>query len=177
MFGSIGKALNQITGATNSSNAAFSQSRMLANMSYAQQKEFAQNQVQWYADDLEKAGYNRALSTGASSAGSGGSIGNSGNTGTGNLLDVVGMINNTRLTNAQIDKINAETDNIDEDTEIKGTGIIGATLGTQNVKKFRKRVETEKNSAKKLMNKSAREHWNDFKKHIKENTPLGMLIN
>lgn len=143
MLGSIGKALNQITGATNASNAAYSQSKSLANMSYAQQKEFAQNQVQWYANDLEKAGYNRALSTGASSAGSGGSIGNSGNIGNGNLLDVVGMINNTRQTNAQIklmekqgqaDIINANANatNAKTNRSVANTGKLGKYIGSQN---------------------------------------------
>lgn len=146
MFGSIGKALNQITGATDSSNAAFSQSKTLANMSYAQQKEFAQNAHQWEMQDLQKAGLNPALTTGASSAGAiagGGSTGNSGNVGSGNLLDVVGMINNTRLTNADIKlkeqegqaaliNANANSTNAKTNRSVANTGKLGKYIGSQN---------------------------------------------
>lgn len=102
----VGSAMNHITGVTSSSNQAFSQSKYLANLSYQQQKEFAQNAHQWEMQDFEKAGLNPALTTQSSSAGavaSGGDIGTSGYAGTsaGNpILDIIGAINTTNQTNA-----------------------------------------------------------------------------
>ena len=108
ILSSIGKGLNDFFGATSASNAAFSQSVQLANQSFANQKEFAQNQVQWYADDLQKAGFNRALATGASSVGSGGATGGTGSAVANNasllgmIAEIVDMKNSTKMTNAQV---------------------------------------------------------------------------
>ena len=109
LFSSVGKAINSLTGATSASNQAYKQSVNLANMSYQQQKEFAQNAHQWEAEDLKKAGYNPALTTGASSSGAiagGGSTGGSGSavhSGIDLLSSIAGTINQTKQTNANID--------------------------------------------------------------------------
>lgn len=115
LFSSAGKALNKITGASDSAKTAYSQSIGLANLSYKQQKEFAQNAHQWEMQDLEKAGLNPALTTGASSASSiagGGDVGNNGNIGAGQgigiLSDIVNTVNNTKVSNAQANNQNAQ---------------------------------------------------------------------
>lgn len=106
LFGGIGNALNAFTGATDASDRAFGQSKYLAGLSYKQQKEFAQNAHQWEAEDLKKAGFNPALTTGASSAGAiagGGSTGGSGSavsSGIDLISSIAGTINQTRQTNA-----------------------------------------------------------------------------
>lgn len=113
MFSGVGGFLNDITGASSAQNKQYQHSKALADRSFAQQKEFAQNQVQWYADDLEKAGFNRALSTGASSAGSGGATSGSTSAVTSGLDllgGIVGAINQTRQTNAQTEQAGANSE-------------------------------------------------------------------
>lgn len=111
---SVGGILNDLTGATSASNAAYSQNRQLASLSFQHQKEFAKNAHQWEMEDLKKAGLNPALTTGASSAGSiagGGSTGGSASPVTGGglsaLSDIAGTINQTRQTNANVDQLDA----------------------------------------------------------------------
>lgn len=116
LFKSIGSFLNDFTGATSASNAAYSQSRSLANLSYQHQKEFAQNAHQWEMEDLKKAGLNPALTTGASSAGSiagGGSTGGQGqaqSSGIDLISTLAGTINQTRQTDAQINQAGAQSE-------------------------------------------------------------------
>lgn len=106
LLGSVGSMINDVTGVTSSSKQAFGQSKYLANLSYKQQKEFAQNAHQWEMQDLANAGLNPALTTGASSAGSiasEGQVGNTGFTGTSagvTPMSIIDAINVTRQTNA-----------------------------------------------------------------------------
>lgn len=105
---SMGGLLNDITGAT--SSAALQQKYALQNaaINHAYQKEFAQNAHQWEAQDLQKAGYNPALTaTGGSgaSASGGGSFGGGGGQSAMNPFDIlnsiVGMANQTSATKSQ----------------------------------------------------------------------------
>lgn len=116
---SIGSILNKVTGATAS-----------AKQQNNFQKEFAKNAHQWEMEDLQKAGLNPALTAtgggGASAGGAGGTTGSSGINPIDAIGSMIGLSNQTRETNAMIDKIRAEikninatTDNVDEDTENK----------------------------------------------------------
>ncbi len=109
----IGRIVNAITGASDSASQANKYNKRLANLSYTQQKEFAQNAHQWEALDFDKAGYNPALTTGASSASSiagQGDISNSGAVGSSAMspMDIIGAINGTRATSANNDNLNAQ---------------------------------------------------------------------
>lgn len=113
----IGSFMNSITGATASANKQFKHQMALNNMSYQQQKEFAQNAHQWEVNDLQKAGLNPALSAGGSSAGAiAGGGGTSGTASAGNgsfdpftaIQNVVGAINTTKSTNANNDMLKAQ---------------------------------------------------------------------
>ena len=102
----IGKLMNNLTGVTSSSKQAYQQTAALQNMSYEQQKEFAQNAHQWEMKDLAKAGLNPALTTQASSAGAvagGGSTGGQGNVGTsgGTPMEMIQALNTTSATQHQ----------------------------------------------------------------------------
>ena len=103
-MGSVGGVINSLTGVSSSARQANRYNTALARLSYAQEKEFAQNAHQWEANDLEKAGLNRALTATGSSAGavaSAGGISNSATAGTSaglNPLDIVGMYNQTSAT-------------------------------------------------------------------------------
>lgn len=102
-FSGVGSMLNGITGVTSSANQAFKQNLALANLSNAYSKEFAQNAHQWEMNDLQKAGLNPALTTGASSAGAvagAGGNGNSGSVGTSAMspIDIVSALNQTSAT-------------------------------------------------------------------------------
>lgn len=96
----IGNALNSLTGVSASARQANRYNTALARMSYASEKEFAQNAHQWEMNDLQAAGLNPALTTGASSAGSvasAGGVGNSATSGTSGAtpFDIVNMLNQT----------------------------------------------------------------------------------
>lgn len=111
----IGKALNSITGASESAKQANRYNYDLAQMSYQQQKEFAQNAHQWEMQDLQKAGLNPALTTGASSAGSiasGGSTGGGGSPGNGmDIFSILsGVVNQTRATSANNKNLKAQAE-------------------------------------------------------------------
>lgn len=103
----IGGFLNDLTGVTSSSSQAFRQSRALSNLSFEQEKYFAENAHQLEAQDLAKAGYNPALTatnSSASSIASSGGTGNAGFTGTSaglNPLQLIDAFNSTRATSAQ----------------------------------------------------------------------------
>lgn len=114
LWSSVGGFLNDITGVSSASNRAYNQSTKLSNLSFEQEKYFAQNAHQMEAQDLLKAGYNPALTTGASSAGSiasDGGTGNAGYTGSSagiNPLSIIDAINTTKQTNADT-KLKEET--------------------------------------------------------------------
>lgn len=155
MLGSIGKALNSLTGASASQSKAHQSSKSLANLSYEQQKEFAKNAHQWEMEDLQKAGLNPALTTGASSAGAiagGGATGGSsaGSSGGLNLLSTIADIyNNTRLTNAQIDQLDAQTEGIDANTDQTEGGLLSRILGTGMTNKIKEiQINRKATSAK-----------------------------
>ncbi len=97
---SIGKILNNVTGATSA-----------AKQQNAYQKEAAQNQVQWRAQDLEKAGFNRALAAteGATAGGFGGAPATSGVNPIDLINSIVGMENQTSATEAQNGLLKAQT--------------------------------------------------------------------
>lgn len=100
LFKSIGGFLNDITGATSA-----------AQNQYANSKEFAQNAHQWEVQDLKKAGFNPALTTGASSAGSiaGTSTGGqqSGVNPFTTIQEIAGTINQTKQTSANTNQAEA----------------------------------------------------------------------
>lgn len=105
-LGSIGKAINSITGASSSASQANRYALQNAAVNNAYQKEFAQNAHQWEMEDLKKAGLNPALATnGGASASGGGSFGGSTGTPAGNPLDLLGNIvsmkNQTSATESQ----------------------------------------------------------------------------
>lgn len=109
----FGGFLNSITGV---SSAAKQQQNYAVNNSMlnnAFQKEFAQNSVQWHADDLEKAGFNRAIAaTNGTSASGGGSFtgGSGGGTNPMDLVNsIVGMYNQTTGTNASNQNLDAQS--------------------------------------------------------------------
>lgn len=97
---SIGNIFNDISGA---SSAAAQQN--------AYQKEAAQNQVQWRSQDLDKAGFNKALAAteGATAGGFGGTTGGSGYNPIDMLNNIVGMQNQTSATDAQNALLKAQT--------------------------------------------------------------------
>lgn len=135
LLSSVGSFVNDVYGVTSSSKQAYNQSKNLANMSYGQQKEFAQNAHQWEMEDLQKAGLNPALTTGASSAGTiagGGSTGGQGVTGTpvdilssmGNIAsDISNAINTTKLTNADVNLKKAQARLTKEQTKYQNADI------------------------------------------------------
>lgn len=177
LFSGVGGFLNDITGASSAQGKQYQQSKALSDRSYAQQKEFAQNQVQWYADDLEKAGFNRALSTGASSVGSGGATSGSTSAPTAGLDllgGIVGAINQTRQTNAdtkykddlgQAAIIQAmaamEQAGVKVD-ELKGGALLKA-LGKDFTSAMGKRWNTEVEGFKEMF----KDGWNSFFKEMK----------
>lgn len=134
LFSSIGGIINDITGVSNSASQSNKYSVQNAYLNNKFQKEFAQNGHQWEADDLEKAGLNRALTaTGGSgaSASGGGSFGGSTGSSAGNPLDllngIIGMRNQTSATKSQnaLNAANAtlalaQAKNIPEQLRLKG---------------------------------------------------------
>lgn len=160
----IGSFMNSITGATASANKQFKHQMALNNMSYEQQKEFAQNAHQWEVADLQKAGLNPALSAGGSSAGSiAGSGGTGGTASSGNgsfdpftaIQNVVGAINTTKSTNANNDMLKAQASyyNALEEQVRAGNPFIPEKERTNIAKNIAEKQEletrSEKNSAEK----------------------------
>lgn len=129
---SVGGLVNSITGASNSASQANKYAVQNANLNFKHQKEILQNQVQWHAQDLEKAGFNRALAADGSGGGASGGGSFGGQTGTpgANPLDlignIVGMANQTSATKSQ-NNLNdaqamlamAQAKNIPEELRIK----------------------------------------------------------
>lgn len=147
LFSSIGNIINDITGATSAAKSGQKYSKRLAAINNAYQKDFAQNSVQWYAQDLEKAGFNRAIaaSGGATGASGGGGFDGSASAG-GNPIEmisqIIGMQNQTSATKSQNDlneihgtaelmnaaaNYNLSLSNTDKN---KG-GILSSTFGTE----------------------------------------------
>lgn len=104
----VGGIINNVTGATSSASLQQKYAVRNAAINHAYQKEFAQNAHQWEMQDLQKAGYNPALTatggSGASAAG-GGSFGGGGGQSAMNPFDIlngiVGMANQTSATKSQ----------------------------------------------------------------------------
>lgn len=104
----IGGLFNDLTGATSAAKTA--QKYTLQNMAVTNQyqKEFAQNAHQWEAQDLAKAGYNPALTTGLGGASASGGGGASAGIAQGelnpiNAISTIGdLINSTSATKADI---------------------------------------------------------------------------
>lgn len=111
LFSSVGKIFNDITGVTASAKA-----------NNAFQKEFAKNAHQWEAEDLEKAGLNRAISLSTGGATAGGAGGGQVNSGGGIIGEAISsakdwltlgnlkdnLKSDTELKEAQTEKNNAE---------------------------------------------------------------------
>ena len=159
LFSSIGGIVNDITGVSSSASQSNKYAVQNAYLNHKFQKEFAQNGHQWEADDLEKAGLNRALTaTGGSgaSASGGGSFGGSTGGSAGNPLDllngIIGMRNQTSATKSQNDlnaasaiKIIAETKNIPFKNKIE---MMNAISNEVNANANATNAETNKNTAK-----------------------------
>lgn len=117
LFSGVGKFLNDITGT--SSAGAQSQKYNIQAMKLQNQfqKEFAQNAHQWEAEDLIKAGYNPALTTGLGGAstsgaggGSGANVSPAGINPLSGVSDVLTLYNQTSATKAQNKLANAEAE-------------------------------------------------------------------
>ena len=161
LFSSVGSFVNDVFGATSSSNQAFKQSKYFANQSYQQQKEFAQNAHQWEMEDLQKAGLNPALTTGASSAGAiagGGSTGGQGVTGT--PVDIMSSIGNFASNIANAKNMNENAMRVKE--------LLGGEKAIQNktIQLLENQARNELSSAKYNERRSSGKGWSI-------NTPWG----
>lgn len=97
-FKSIGKLFNDVTGATSA-----------AELQNNYNKEFAQNSIQWQANDLEKAGFNRALAATSGMGNSGGSTAvSSGINPIDTVNSIIGMMNQTSATKSLNNLQNAQ---------------------------------------------------------------------
>lgn len=106
----IGDIFNSMTGATQS-----------AKLQNQYQKEFAKNAVQWRAEDLEKAGFNKILAAegqGATAGGAGGTTGSSGVNPIDTGLSLINTIANAKKLNADSALANAQTLNADIQSQI-----------------------------------------------------------
>lgn len=132
----VGGLVNNLTGATSAQKGAQANQIQLNNMSYQQQKEFAQNAHQWEMQDLLKTGLNPALTAGGSSAGS---IAGAGKTGgnaqavtNGNIMGMISAI----MENKDRSEINSA--NIKESkarTELTTLQAINQALQNENLPK------------------------------------------
>lgn len=138
LLGSIGGAINSITGGTDAAKTSYGYSSALAAQNAKYQKEFAQNAHQWEVKDLEKAGLNPILSAGGSGAsasgGGGGTVGVA--AGAGGLSEIMNSA-------AGLMKLSSEISNINEDAELK-RGLQGKT--NQEIQKIN--TENQVNMAK-----------------------------
>lgn len=172
LFSSAGKLLNKVTGAYSSAKQSYEYNKDLSNLSFQQQKEFAQNAHQWEMEDLQKAGLNPALTTGASSAGAiagGGATSQSGGSGTNglDLLTAVSNIyNNAKLTNAQIDRLDAESEKLDADKDLTEGGFLSRILGTGVTNKMK--TFTKNRTATSAKRKKELEKRNKEEKYLKK---------
>ncbi len=127
----LGSTLNSITGVSSAAAQSNKYAMVNAAINNAYQKEFAQNGVQWRAEDLKKAGFNSAIAaTEGATASGGGSFGGSGGTPAANPLDminsIIGMRNQTSATESQ-NNLNeaqailslAQADNIPKELKVK----------------------------------------------------------
>lgn len=117
LFSSVGKFLNDVTGSSSAGAQSQKYNIQAMRLQNEFQKEFAQNAHQWEAEDLMKAGYNPALTTGLGGASAGGAGGGSGATVSAGGTDLIGMLggianiyNSTSATKAQNKLAKAETD-------------------------------------------------------------------
>lgn len=155
LFHELGKGLNLLTGVTQSSNQQHNHSKNLQHDAQEFNKQAHQNEVA----DLQAAGLNPVLS-----AGSGGTDpAGMGNASTGSaaadpismISAIVGMINSTKKNNADIDKTEAETKNINTDTDVKKQTIEWtpalntALIKLQNATSGKEMAEAEKKFAEK----------------------------
>lgn len=108
LFSSIGGFVNDIFGGTAAGKQSQAYQVQAMKLQNQFQKEFAQNAHQWEAQDLMKAGYNPALTTGLGGASAGGAGGGSGATVQPAATDIIGMLggianiyNSTSATKAQ----------------------------------------------------------------------------
>lgn len=154
LFSGIGSILNDVTGATSAGQSGQKYSKRLAAMNNAYQKEFAQNGVQWRAEDLEKAGFNRALAaTDAASASGGGGFNGTGMGGNANPVEminsIIGTMNQTSATKSQ-NKLNENTgtaelinamanwQNSNVNSNNSNAGLLGKVIGGENATKVTK---------------------------------------
>ncbi len=161
LFSSVGGFINDLTGASSSAAKQNKYQLGLNALSYQQQKEFAQNAHQWEADDLEKAGFNRALTATGSSAGA---IAGSGSTGgqagsqmgnlAGLLSGISGAINETRSTTANAELLNEQRKGIAVDNFLKLK--YGSGLKEAEIYNLLKSGEASSSSAKKYEQETAR---------------------
>lgn len=121
LLSKVGKALNNITGASSAAKQTQQYALQSAEINNKYQKEFAQNAHQWEVQDLVKAGLNPILSAGGNGASaSGGGVASATETSAGlSPIDVIGA-GISAYNGIQTGKqIKAVTDNTDADTLYK----------------------------------------------------------
>lgn len=125
LLSSVGKALNSVTGATSAAAQNQKYALQSAQVNNAYQKEFAKNAHQWEVEDLKNAGLNPVLSANGGASASGGGVNSASlaSSGINPIETAIGAWNGyeqARNTGADTDRKNAEIDNINADTLLKG---------------------------------------------------------